>query len=102
VSGIAKPQSFENSLAAYGSEIVARHRQGDHQGKSRDVWKWIARNRKEGAWPVMTEKDAVRWVTPDVPRELLGNAYALRMELVLSSGREIWHKMVRRLAAHVG
>ncbi len=102
VSGIANPQSFENSLSAFGADLVARYRLGDHQGRPQDVWKWVAAHRKYNAWSVMTEKDAVRWVSPDVPLDLLAQAYALRMELVLSSGREIWHKMIKRLAAHVG
>jgi tetraacyldisaccharide 4'-kinase len=102
VSGIANPQSFENSLSAYGSELIARHRLGDHQGRPHDVWKWIASHQKQNAWVVMTEKDAVRWSSAEVPHDLLAHAYALRLELVLSSGQAIWQKMVKRLAAHVG
>ena len=50
----------------------------------------------------MTEKDAMRWTALTVPSGLLAYAFALRMDLVLSSGQTIWQKMIKRLAAHVG
>jgi tetraacyldisaccharide 4'-kinase len=102
VSGIANPQSFELSLTGLGAEISAAYRLGDHRGRGPDVWKWIAQHRQSGQWVVMTEKDAMRWTVGPIPPALLENTYALRMELLLSSGQAIWQKMIKRLAVHLG
>jgi tetraacyldisaccharide 4'-kinase len=98
ISGIANPKSFEAGLAGMGAEIVASFRLGDHQGDPRRVWKWVARHHTPQTGIIMTEKDAVRWINSETPREFLSQAYAFRMELVLSSGRDIWQKIVKRLA----
>src|SRR5258708_2730595 len=102
VSGIANPQAFEASLTALGAHITNHYRLGDHRGRPQDVWKWIAGHHREGHWVVMTEKDAVRWVNDQTPKPLLSQAYALRMELLLSSGQGVWQKMIKQLAAHGG
>ena len=62
------------------------------------LWSWIAEHYRAGYWIVMTEKDAVRWVSAQAPRNLLVNAYALRMELMLSSGQSVWQKMIKHLS----
>jgi tetraacyldisaccharide 4'-kinase len=102
VSGIANPHSFEAGLNGLGAHIAASYRLGDHQGDARQVWKWVAQHQTPQTWVVMTDKDAVRWAGDGAPWDVLKQAYALRMELMLSSGRNIWQKMIKRLAAHVG
>jgi tetraacyldisaccharide 4'-kinase len=102
VSGIANPRSFEASLTALGGEIAASLRLGDHQGRPKDVWKWVGEHYREGLWIVMTEKDAVRWTSHDAPHALREHAYALRMELVLSSGQSTWQKLIKHLATPLG
>ncbi len=104
VSGIANPQAFELSLTALGAEIVGAYRLSDHGGDSRDVWKWVSQHQRAGQGVVMTEKDAVRWLAKGTSRDLLKQAFALRMELIISSGREAWQKMIKQLvlAAHRG
>jgi tetraacyldisaccharide 4'-kinase len=102
VSGIANPRSFEDSLTRLGAEVRECIRLGDHRGNARDVWPRIASRHRDGEWIVMTEKDAVRWQSPDTPKPLLSQSYFLRMELGLSSGQDLWQDMIKRLAVHVG
>ena len=102
VSGIANPQSFESSLTVLGADVTARYRLGDHQGSPQKVWSWISQHDRADQWVVMTEKDAVRWVNEQTPKNLLTHAYALRMDLLLSSGQSLWQKMIKRLAVHAG
>ncbi|OGR92447.1 MAG: tetraacyldisaccharide 4'-kinase [Elusimicrobia bacterium RIFCSPLOWO2_01_FULL_59_12] len=101
VSGIANPQAFESGLEGLGAEITGRFRVRDHGGRPGEVWKWVSRHQWQGQWVVMTEKDAVRWAGESTSRDLLAHAFALRMELVVSSGRDIWQNMIKQLAATV-
>jgi tetraacyldisaccharide 4'-kinase len=99
ISGIAKPQSFEAALAGHGAEIAASYRLRDHAGHPRDIWRWVALHRRATQWVLITEKDLMRWSETRVPADIRDHAYALRMELLLSSGRDVWQKMIKRLAA---
>jgi tetraacyldisaccharide 4'-kinase len=101
ISGIANPKAFETSLEALGAEIVTSHRLGDHSGHPQEIWKWIAKHERDGVWVVMTEKDAVRWVNGTIAKPVLAHAYALRMELILSSGQMAWQNMIKRVTVHV-
>lgn len=101
VSGIANPRAFESSLSGLGADIVQSCRMSDHGGHPIDVWKWVSKHWRADQWIVMTEKDAVRWLAKDTPRDLLKHAFALRMELMISSGRDIWQKMIKHLVSAV-
>ena len=94
VSGIANPQSFEMSAAALGADITASLRLSDHGGRPPDVWTWIAKHRQRGQWVLMTEKDAMRWTAGPIPAGSLADAFALRMDLTLTSGEPLWRGMI--------
>src|SRR5207249_4247117 len=85
VSAIGNPISFENTLTQLGAQLVATLRLADHSGRAEQVRRWIGRNRRQAAWVLMTEKDAMRWgADGGLPVE----AYALRMDLVFSEGED--------------
>ena len=80
VSGIARPQSFENSLRKLGAEICYSRQFADHHRYDRDeVANALLRSKARTARIVMTtEKDAVRFPALDEPALPV---YFLRVEI---------------------
>ncbi len=91
VSAIGNPQAFEHMLRELGAKVVASLSLADHSGRTEDIRAWVAKNRREAEWIVMTEKDAMRWGTGG---SLLLPAFALRMDLVFTEGEEHWKKLI--------
>ena len=94
ISGIGNPQSFEQALIQLGAEIVDRLRLSDHEGTPEQVYGWVRNHRLQSDWIIMTEKDAMRWSAGFAAYEGLRSAYALRMDLLLSSGQEHWTRLI--------
>ena len=96
LSGIAVPQSFENSLRAMGARVIHCERYADHHRYSAqeiiDAFNKAADLHADAL--LTTEKDAVRFPrlesTP-VP------AYYLRVDIELMSGRENFHEAVEHI-----
>lgn len=97
VSAIGNPRSFETTLLQEGAEIEDTLRLADHEGNPGDVWTWISERQKPGQWILMTEKDAMRWTTnPMTPAQRM-ITFALRMDLILTSGETLWGQVIERL-----
>ena len=98
ISAIGNPKAFENTLTQLGAQLVGTLRLADHGGRAEQVRQWIARNRRQTEWILMTEKDAMRWgFAGSIPTGLEGlpaEAFALRMELVLSGGADHWRQLI--------
>ena len=96
LSGIASPQSFENSLLKMGASILARERFSDHYRYRPQEILDIVNNADElGAdYILTTEKDAVRLPhleNPKVP------VYYMRMEIEILDGYENFRECVKRI-----
>lgn len=98
ISAIGNPKAFENTLTQLGAHVVGTLRLADHSGRAEQVHQWIVRNRRHTEWILMTEKDAMRWgFSAGIPTGLEGlpaEAFALRMELVLSAGEDHWRQLI--------
>ena len=96
LSGIASPQSFENSIQKMGASILARERFSDHYRYRPQEILDIVNNADElGAdYILTTEKDAVRLPhleSPKVP------VYYMRMEIEILEGHENFRECVKRV-----
>ena len=97
LSGIAVPESFENSLRKLGAKVhwVARFTD-HHRFQEKEIVQFIERCEKADAYAILTtEKDFVRFpkLLPDeIP------IYFLRVEIEIIKGREIFEKLVRLIA----
>ena len=96
LSGIAQPESFENSLTRLKADLVYTKRFADHHRfEEAEIQKMIQRSLKRGAEMVITtQKDAVR-----IPNS---NAYELpilfmRVEIKILSGAKDFHDCVRQI-----
>ncbi len=96
LSGIASPQSFENSLEKLGAEILKRQRYADHHRFSQqEVIDIVNQARELDADAIITtEKDAVRMTRIDrcaVP------VYFLRIEVEFVNGREEFQRCINQI-----
>jgi len=96
LSGIASPQSFENSLEKLGATIVKRLRFADHHRFSQqEIINIVNKSQKLGADAVVTtEKDAVRMARIDrcaVP------VYFVRIEVRFINGIEEFQRCIRHI-----
>jgi tetraacyldisaccharide 4'-kinase len=96
LSGIARPESFEEGLRRLGAQVLFSRRYADHHRFSEDeIHNMIQRTKGRGARMVITtEKDAVR--LPRLERTALP-LYFLRVEIKILSGRETFDECVRRI-----
>ncbi len=96
LSGIAVPQSFENSLRAMGAKVIHCERYADHHRyNAQEIIDAVNRAADQHAEALLTtEKDAVRFPrlesTP-VP------VYYLRVDIELLSGAETFHEAVEHI-----
>jgi tetraacyldisaccharide 4'-kinase len=97
ISGIAVPESFENSLRKLGANLIyARSYADHHRYTDPEVSNAIARTRARGGHAlVTTEKDAVRF--PRVNRHDLP-VYFLRVEIQLINTAESLHDCLLRIS----
>ncbi|MGH8024362.1 MAG: tetraacyldisaccharide 4'-kinase [Limisphaerales bacterium] len=96
LSGIAQPESFEQSLVSLGAELVYSKRFADHHRFSQqEVLNVINRGKKRQASVIITtQKDAVRF--PKIDRRDLP-IYFMRVEIRIVSGANDFQDCVRRI-----
>jgi tetraacyldisaccharide 4'-kinase len=96
LSGIAQPESFEESLAKLGGDLVYSKRFADHHRfTQQEVLNVINRSKKRQAEVIITtQKDAVRF--PKIDRRDLP-IYFMRVEIQIISGASDFHDCVRQI-----
>ena len=96
LTGIAQPESFEQSLVQLGAELVYAKRFADHHRFSQqEVLNTINRSKKRQAEAIITtQKDAVRF--PKIDRRDLP-IYFMRVEIRILSGADDFRDCVRRI-----
>ena len=96
LSGIAQPESFENSLGKLGGELVYAKRFADHHRFSQqEIINAINRAKKRQAEIILTtQKDAVRF--PKIDRRDLP-VCLMRVEIKILSGASDFHDCVRKI-----
>jgi tetraacyldisaccharide 4'-kinase len=96
LSGIAQPESFEQSLPVLGATVVYSKRFADHHRfTQQEVLNTINRSKKrQAACIVTTQKDAVRF--PKIDRRDLP-IYFVRVEIKILSGAEDFQDCVRKI-----
>ncbi len=96
LSGIAQPESFEESLVKLGGELVYSKRFADHHRfTQQEVLNAINRGKKRQASAIITtQKDAVRF--PKIDRRDLP-IYFMRVEIKIISGASNFHDFVRQI-----
>lgn len=101
ISGIARPESFEEKLTALGATLEITKRFADHHRFTDEELREFSDRcaRRDLDCIVTTEKDSVRFPAKfeglDVP------AYYLRVEVGILSGSETWDHLVARLCEPV-
>lgn len=96
LSGIAQPESFEQSLVNMGGELVYSKRFADHHRfTQQEILNVINRGKKrQAAMIITTQKDAVRF--PKIDRRDLP-VYFMRVEIKIISGAKDFQDCVRRI-----
>ena len=96
LSGIAQPESFEQSLVKLGSALVYSKRFADHHRFSQqEILNAINRSKKRQAEVIVTtQKDAVRF--PKIDRRDLP-IYFMRVEIQIISGANDFQDCVRKI-----
>lgn len=96
LSGIARPESFEEGLKKLGAEILYSRQHADHHRFTvPELQSMFQRTKSRGGRVIITtEKDAVR--LPRLETRPLP-VYFLRVEIKISSGRETFEQCVARL-----
>ncbi|HEX3856191.1 MAG TPA: tetraacyldisaccharide 4'-kinase [Verrucomicrobiae bacterium] len=96
LSGIAQPESFEQSLVRLGSELVYSKRFADHHRfTQQEILNAINRAKKRQAEIIVTtQKDAVRF--PKIDRRDLP-FYFMRVEIQIVSGANDFQDCVRKI-----
>jgi tetraacyldisaccharide 4'-kinase len=96
LSGIAQPDSFEQSLVQLGAELVYAKRFADHHRFSQqEILNTINRGKKRQAEAIITtQKDAVRF--PKLDRRDLP-IYFMRVEIKILSGANDFQDCVRKI-----
>jgi len=96
LSGIAQPESFEQSLITLGASVVYSKRFADHHRFSQqEILNTINRGKKRQAEIIITtQKDAVRF--PKIDRRDLP-FYFMRVEIKILSGADDFHDLVRKI-----
>ena len=95
-SGIAQPESFEQSLIEQGAELVYSKRFADHHRfTQQEVLNAVNRSKKRQAEVIITtQKDAVRF--PKIDRRDLP-IYFMRVEIKILSGAKDFQDCVRQI-----
>ncbi|MBC8095154.1 MAG: tetraacyldisaccharide 4'-kinase [Akkermansiaceae bacterium] len=95
-SGIAQPESFEQSLVKVGADLVYSKRFADHHRfTQQEVLNAINRSKKRQAEMIITtQKDAVRF--PKIDRRDLP-FYFMRVEIKIVAGADDFRDCVRRI-----
>lgn len=96
LSGIAQPESFEQSLVTLGAELVYAKRFADHHRfTQQEILNVINRSKKRQAEAIVTtQKDAVRF--PKIDRRDLP-IFFMRVEIKILSGANDFQDCVRKI-----
>ncbi len=96
LSGIAQPESFEQSLIKLGGELVYSKRFADHHRfTQQEIINTINRAKKRQAQAIITtQKDAVRF--PKIDRRDLA-IYFMRVEIKILNGADDFQDCVRKI-----
>ena len=96
LSGIAQPESFEESLVRLGAELVYAKRFADHHRFSQqEILNAINRGKKRQAAAIITtQKDAVRF--PKIDRRDLP-MYFMRVEIKILAGAKDFQECVKQI-----
>ena len=96
LSGIAQPESFEQSLVKLGAELVYSKRFADHHRfTQQEILNVINRGKKRQATIIITtQKDAVRF--PKIDRRDLP-IYFMRVEIQIVNGANDFQDCVRKI-----
>src|SRR5207237_7116931 len=96
LSGIAQPESFEQSLVKLGAELVYTKRFADHHRfTQQEVLNVINRSKKRQADAIITtQKDAVRF--PKLDRRDLP-IFFMRVEIKIISGAKDFNDCVQKV-----
>ena len=96
LSGIAQPESFEESLVQLGADLVYSKRFADHHRfTQQEVLNTINRSKKRQAEIIVTtQKDAVRF--PKIDRRDLP-VYFMRVEIKILRGADDFEDCVRKI-----
>ena len=96
LSGIAQPESFEQSLIKLGGELVYSKRFADHHRfTQQEILNTINRSKKRQAQAIITtQKDAVRF--PKIDRRDLA-IYFMRVEIKILSGADGFQDCVQKI-----
>jgi tetraacyldisaccharide 4'-kinase len=100
ISGIARPESFEEKLTGLGAILEITKRFADHHRfTDKELEEFHARcARRDLDLIVTTEKDSVRFPTRNSPTEV--PIYYLRVEIEILGGHEHWDTLVERICHH--
>ncbi|MEO6034573.1 MAG: tetraacyldisaccharide 4'-kinase [Verrucomicrobiota bacterium] len=96
LSGIAQPESFEQSLIKLGGDLVYSKRFADHHRfTQQEILNTINRSKKRQAQAIITtQKDAVRF--PKIDRRDLA-IYFMRVEIKILSGADGFQDCVQKI-----
>ena len=99
ISGIARPESFEDGLKKLGVELIYSRRYADHHRfGEEEIAKMFERSKKRGARAVITtEKDSVRF--PRLGKRPLP-VYFLRVEIEILRGHDAFQRCVERMCRY--
>jgi tetraacyldisaccharide 4'-kinase len=99
ISGIAKPESFEEGLRKLGAEMIYSRRFADHHRFSEgEIAKMFERSKARGARAVITtEKDSVRF--PRLGKRPLP-VYFLRVEIEIIRGHGAFQRCLERMCRY--
>ncbi len=99
ISGIAQPESFEQSLIRLGNQVVYQRRFADHHRYSQqEVLDVINRGvRRKAEMLITTQKDAVRF--PKLDRRDLP-IYFMRVEIKIMKGANDFRDCVKKICFH--
>jgi len=99
ISGIARPESFEEGLRKLGVELIYSRRYADHHRFSEgEIAKMFERAKARGARAVITtEKDSVRF--PRLGKRPLP-VYFLRVEIAIIRGHEAFNQCVEQMCRY--
>ena len=96
ISGIARPESFEEGLRKLGVELIYSRRYADHHRfNENEVAKMFERSKARGARAVITtEKDSVRF--PRLGKRPLP-IYFLRVEIEIIRGHDAFNRCLEKM-----
>jgi tetraacyldisaccharide 4'-kinase len=99
ISGIARPESFEEGLRKLGAELIYSRRFADHHRFSEgEVSKMFDRSKTRGARAIITtEKDTVRF--PRLMKRSLP-VYFLRVEIEILRGHDAFARLADRMCRY--